>query len=92
MDEPQLASRHQFSTSQVLLRFALRLAFFSVFAAIGAAGFRIMFPTFMTLAAIYCAITATLRGEPVFGRVLTHWDEAAWYGALACLGAKLAMI
>jgi hypothetical protein len=92
MDEPQLASPHRLSSSQVLLRFALRLVFFSVFAAIGAAGFRIMFPTFMTLAAIYCAIAATLRGEAVFGRVLTHWDEAAGYGALACLIAKLSMI
>ena len=92
MDEPQLASPHQFSSPQVLLRFVLRLIFFSVFAAIGAAGFRIMFPTFMTLAAIYCAIAATLRGEPIFGRVLTHWDEAAAYTGLACLVIKLSMI
>ena len=91
MDEPQLASPHQLSSSQVLLRFALRLVFFSVFAAIGAAGFHIMFPTFMTLAAIYCVIAATFRAEAIFGRVLTHWDEAAGYGALACLFAKLSM-
>lgn len=73
------------------MRFALRLVVFSVFAAIGATGFRIMFPTLMTLSAIYCAIAATVRGEAIMGRVLTHWDEAAGYGALACLFAKLVM-
>jgi hypothetical protein len=91
MDKPRLATPHQFSSSQVLLRFALRLIVFSVFATIGAAGFRIMFPTFMSLSVIYCAIAATFRGEAMFGRVLTHWDEAAGYGALACLFAKLIM-
>jgi hypothetical protein len=89
MDKPQLASPRRFSSTQVLLRLALRLVFFSVFAAIGAPGFRVMFPAFMALAAIYCTIAATLRGEPMLGRVLTHWDEAAGYGALACLVAKL---
>ena len=89
MDKPRLATPHQFSSTQVLLRFALRLVAFSVFAAIGAAGFRIMFPTLMSLSAIYCAIAATFRGEAMFGRVLTHWDEAAGYGALACLFTKL---
>jgi len=92
MNEPQLARPHQSGPRQVVLRFALRLVFFSVFAAVGAAGFHVMFPTFMTLAAIYCAMVATLRGEAFFARVLTHWDEAAWYGFLACLVAKLSMI
>ena len=89
MDKPRLATPHQFSSTQVLLRFALRLVAFSVFAAIGAAGFRTMFPTLMGLSAIYCTVAATVRGEAMFGRVLTHWDEAAGYGALACLFAKL---
>jgi len=91
MPEPQLASP-QFSSSQVLVRFALRLIFFSIFALVSAAGFPVLFPRLMALAAIYCAIVATLRGEPIWGRVLTHWDEAAGYGALACLVAKLSML
>jgi hypothetical protein len=91
MDKPRLAPPHQLGSTQVLVRFALRLVVFSVFAAIGATGFRIMFPTLMTLSAIYCAIAATVRGEAIMGRVLTHWDEAAGYGALACLFAKLVM-
>jgi hypothetical protein len=89
MDKPQLANPRRLSSSQVLIRFALRLVLFSVFAVIGAAGFRIMFPTLMILSAIHCTILATLRGEEMFGRVLTHWDEAAAYGALACLIAEL---
>ncbi len=92
MDEPQLAGSHRFSSAQVLMRFALRLIAFSVFAAVGTVGFRIMFPTLLILAAIYCTIAATFRGEAMLGRVLTHWDEAAGYGALACLIIKLATI
>jgi hypothetical protein len=92
MDERQLAHPHQLSSRQVLLRFALRLAVFSVFAVVGAPGFRIMFPTLMILSAISCALAAALRGEAIFGRVLTHWDEAAGYGALGCLVAKLSLV
>jgi hypothetical protein len=91
MDEPQLARPHQFSSLQVLLRFVLRLIVFTVIAAIAAPGFRIMFPTLMILSAISCALAAALRGETIFGRLLTHWDEAAGYGALGCLVAKLSM-
>ena len=89
MNKPQLASPHQFSSIQVLARFGLRLLVFCIFAAFGATGFRIMFPTFMILSAIYCTMAATFRGEAMFGRVLTHWDEAAGYGVLACLITKL---
>lgn len=85
MDEPQLARPHQFSSSQVLFRFLLRLIVFTVCAVAATPGFRIMFPTLMFLSALACALAAVLRGEAIFGRVLTHWDEAAGYGALGCL-------
>ena len=92
MNERQLARPHRFSSHHVLLRFALRLAVFSVFAVVAAPGFRVMFPTLMILSAISCALAAALRGEAIFGRVLTHWDEAAGYGALGCLIAKLSVV
>jgi hypothetical protein len=92
MDERQLAPPHRFSSRQVLLRFALRLVVFSVIAVVGAPGFRIMFPTLMILSAISCALAGALRGEPIFGRVLTHWDEAAGYGVLGCLIARLSVV
>jgi len=91
MNEPQLTSPGQFTSAQVVLRFALRLAIFCVFASFGAAGFRVMFPTYLVLCAIYCAIAATFRGEAIRGRVFTHWDEAAGYGALASLLTKLSV-
>ncbi len=91
MNRPQLAGSHRFSSTHVLVRFALRLVIFAVFAAVSTVGFRIMFPTLLTLSAIYCAIAAIFRGEAILGRVLTHWDEAAGCGALACLMAKLSM-
>jgi hypothetical protein len=91
MDEPQLASPRQFSSGQVLVRFALRLSIYCVFASVGTAGFRVMFPTFLALSAIYCTIAAAFRGESILGRALNHWDEAAGYGALACLITKLSI-
>lgn len=87
--DPQLTSARQFGSAQVAVRFVLRLMIFCVFASLGAAGFRVMLPTFLALSAIYCAVAAIFRGEALFGRILTHWDEAAGYGALACLITKL---
>lgn len=89
MDESQFASPRQFSSNQVLVRFALRLAIFCVFASLSAAGFHVMLPTFLTLSAISCVIAATFRREAILGRALTHWDEAAGCAALACLIAEL---
>jgi hypothetical protein len=92
MDERQIARPHRISSRQVLWRFALRLTLFTVIAMVGTPGFRILFPTFMILSAISCALAAALRGEALFGRELTHWDEAAVYGALGCLVAKLTVV
>ncbi|HUI96789.1 MAG TPA: hypothetical protein VLX44_13610 [Xanthobacteraceae bacterium] len=89
MNEPQLANMRQFSSGQVLLRFVLRLTIFCVFASLSAAGFRVMLPTFLTLSVLSCVIAAAFRREAIFGHALTHWDEAAGCGALACLIAEL---
>ncbi len=81
---PQLNSR------QVLFRAMLRLVLLSAFAAFGSQGFSQTFASLLALAAIFCAMVAAMRGEAMFGRALTHWDEAATYAVLSRLVAVTA--
>jgi hypothetical protein len=37
------------------------------------------------LSAVLCLALALWFGERPFGRSLTYWDEAAWFGLIACL-------
>jgi hypothetical protein len=73
---PRLNSR------QVLFRAALRLVLLTALAAFGNRGFGHTLASLLALAAIFCAIVAVMRGEAIFGRALTHWDEAAAYAVL----------
>jgi hypothetical protein len=78
---PQLNSR------QVLFRSAFRLVLLSVLAAFGSRGFGQTLGALLAMAAIFCAVTAAMRGEAIFGPALTHWDEAATYSVLSQLVA-----
>jgi hypothetical protein len=73
----------QLNSQQVLFRSALRLALLSVLAAFGSRGFGQTLASLLALAAIFCVIVAAMRGEAIFGRALTHWDEAATYAVLS---------
>jgi len=44
----------------------------------------------LALSAIFCVVVASIRREPVFGPVLTHWDEAAAYAVMGHLAPALA--
>jgi hypothetical protein len=81
---PQLHSR------QVLFRAVFRLVLLTGFATFGTQGFAPTFAPLLALTAIFCAIIAAMRGEAIFGRALTHWDEAATYAVLSRLVATLA--
>ena len=61
----------------VFIRFGVRLAILIVFAVMAQIGFAQAFPRFLLLAGLFCGLWAILRCEPMFGPVLTHWDEAA---------------
>jgi hypothetical protein len=86
---PSPTISHQFSSSQVLLRFVLRLALLSTFAIFGAQGFGTTFATLLALSAIFCAVVGVVRREAMFGPVLTHWDEAAAYAVIGRLVSML---
>jgi hypothetical protein len=75
------------NSRQVLFRSAFRLVLLSALAAFGSRGFGQTLAAVLALAAIFCTVTATMRGEAIFGRALTHWDEAATYIVLSGLVA-----
>jgi hypothetical protein len=83
------ANRRQLSSSQVVVRFALRLALLSTFA-VGHEGYAGTLAGFLLLSAVCCAAVGAARREAVFGPVLTHWDEAAVYGLVGCGAAAFA--
>jgi glucose dehydrogenase len=37
------------------------------------------------LSGALCLALALWKGETPFGQSLTYWDEAAWFGLIACL-------
>ena len=61
----------------VFIRFGIRLAILIALAFVAQIGFAQAFPRFLLLAALFCGVWAMFRREPMFGPVLTHWDEAA---------------
>ena len=83
--QPKLPIPHQFTSSQVLFRFALRLALVSSFATLGTHGFGTSFAALSVLSALFCAVMGAARREAVFGPVLTHWDEAVAYAVISRL-------
>lgn len=70
---------------QVLVRFFLRIAILSVFAALGHIGFTRSLAALLWLSTILCVVAGTLRREAFFNSALTHWDEGVAYAALYCL-------
>jgi hypothetical protein len=72
-------------STQVLIRFCLRMIILAVFASFGSIGFGRSFAALLWMSTILSVIVATMKQESPLGSVLTHWDEAAAYGSLWCL-------
>jgi hypothetical protein len=89
MGQSKSATPHQLNSSQVVFRFALRLALLSMFATIGTQGFAKTFAALLALSVIFCVVMGTMRREGLFGPVLTHWDEAAAYAIIGRLVSVL---
>jgi hypothetical protein len=83
----QPATQARLNSRHVLFRALFRLLLMTACAAFGSRGFGQTLAALLALAAIYCGIVAAMRGEAMFGRVLTHWDEAATYAVLGRLVA-----
>jgi hypothetical protein len=69
-------------STQVLIRFCLRMIILAVFAGFGSIGFARSFAALLAMSTILSVMVATMRQESPLGPVLSHRDEAAAYGSL----------
>jgi hypothetical protein len=72
-------------STQVLVRFCLRMIILVVFAAFGSIGFGRSLAALLGMSTILSAVIGTMRREPPFDIVLNHWDETVAYAALFSL-------
>ena len=75
----------ELSSTQVLIRFVLRMSILAIFAAFASVGFSRGLAALLWMAIILCAVIGTMRREPPFGAALNHWDETVAYAALFAL-------
>jgi hypothetical protein len=86
--EPTSAPAH--GSIQTVFRFLLRVALLVVIANLSNQNFGQAFSKLLLLVGVFCAVVAVLKQEPLFGPVLTHWDEAAVFAILGRLALALA--
>jgi hypothetical protein len=72
-------------STQVLVRFGLRIIILVIFAAFGSIGFGRSLAALLGMSIILSAVIGTMRREPPFGVVLNYWDETVAYAALFSL-------
>jgi hypothetical protein len=83
MQLPHLSQ--ELSSTQVIVRFCLRIGILVTFAAFASIGFGRSLAALLGMSIILCAVVGTVRREPPLGTVLNHWDEAIAYAALFTL-------
>jgi hypothetical protein len=72
-------------STQVIVRFCLRMIILVIFAALGSVGFGRSLAALLGMSAILSAVIGIMRREPPFDVVLNHWDETVAYAALFSL-------
>jgi hypothetical protein len=72
-------------SSQVLIRFGLRMIILVIFAALGGIGFGRSLAALLWMSIILCAVAGAMKREPPLDGVLNHWDEAVAYAAIFSL-------
>ena len=72
-------------STQVLVRFCLRISILVIFAAFASIGFGKGLAALLWMSIILCAVIGMMKREPPFGMVLNHWDETVAYAALFSL-------
>jgi hypothetical protein len=86
---PLPALSRQLESTQVLIRFGLRMLILFAFAAFASIGFGKSLAALLWMSIILCAAIGIIKREPLFGDVLNHWDETAAYAALFALVSGL---
>jgi hypothetical protein len=82
---PNLNSTQQLTSTQVIIRFCVRMIILIIFAAFGSIGFDRSLTALLWMATVLSAMLATLWREEPLDSVLNHWDETMAYAALCCL-------
>ena len=72
-------------STEVIVRFCLRMVILVVFATFGSVGFDRSLTALLWMSTILSAVLATLEREQPLATVLNHWDETMAYAALCCL-------
>ena len=75
----------QLTSTQVIVRFCLRMTILVFFATLGSIGFGRSLAALLWMSTILGAVIGVMRREPPFDNVLNHWDETVAYAALCCL-------
>ena len=83
MRPPNLS--RELGSTQVIVRFCLRIGILVIFAACASIGFGRSLAALLSMSIVLCAVIGTLKREPPLGMVLNHWDEATAYAALFSL-------
>jgi hypothetical protein len=83
MQLPNLS--RELRSTQVIVRFCLRIGILVTFAAFASIGFGRSLAALLWMSMILCAVVGAVKREPPLGTVLNHWDEATAYAALFSL-------
>jgi hypothetical protein len=79
----------ELKSTQVLVRFCLRIIILVIFAVFGSIGFGRSLAALLGMSIILSAVIGTMRREPPFDAALNHWDETVAYAALFSLVSGL---
>jgi uncharacterized ion transporter superfamily protein YfcC len=77
----------QLRSTQVIVRFGLRMIILVIFATLGGIGFGRSLAALLWMSTILSAVIGAMKREPPLDTVLNHWDETVAYAALCCLAS-----
>lgn len=82
---PNLPQELKLRSTQVIVRFGLRIIILVIFATFGSIGFCRSLAALLWMSTILGAVIGAMKHEPLFDSTLNHWDETVAYAALFCL-------
>ncbi|WP_159010470.1 hypothetical protein [Bradyrhizobium sp. S69] len=72
-------------STQVLVRFCLRMIILALFATFGSFSFARSLAALLAMSIIFSVVVAVIKRERPLDGILNHWDEALTCAALFCL-------
>ena len=75
----------QLTSTQVIVRFCLRIIILALFAAFGSIGFGRSLAALLWMSIVLSAVIGAVKREAPFDIALNHWDETVAYAAMFAL-------